>query len=123
MNNSQKLMNNRSRRPNRVLIKLYPFLLSLYPVLNMLASNFQEIDLRDSLRALLTVPIATGVLYYLLVKLTRDSDKGGLLTSLFLVFFFSYGHLYCSLAATDIFFRFLPSFFFSSLDTSLNAPA
>jgi hypothetical protein len=102
MNTPQKLVNNRSRRLSHVFTKLYPFLLSLYPVLNMLASNFQEIDVRDSLRALLTVPVATGVLYYLLAKITRDSDKGGLLTSLFLVFFFSYGHLYSSMKDVTI---------------------
>jgi hypothetical protein len=75
----------------------HPLLFAAYPVLALLAYNIDWLRPQQGLRALL---LSIGVALLLLVVLARllhSWHRAGLLVSLFLILFFSYGHLYDSL--------------------------
>jgi hypothetical protein len=77
--------------------KTIPFhliLLSVYPILALMAFNLGEFPLSDGLRSLLFSFIGTIFLWLLLWIMLRDWGKSALISSLFLVFFYSYGHIY-----------------------------
>jgi hypothetical protein len=81
---------------------LFPFMAALYPVLALLAGNLGQIGLGDAGRAIIVVFLLSGGLLVLLRWLTNSWSKAGILTTLVLILFFSYGHVYRWLEATTI---------------------
>ncbi len=82
-------------------IPLHPFLAAVYPVLALLALNAPEIRPADSLRALtLSLLLAAALLLLLRLRL-RTWTRAAILTTLALLVFFSYGHLYVLLRASS----------------------
>ena len=73
---------------------IHPFLIAAYPVLALLAYNIETIDAIIALRALLLSLAAAGLLFLLFRFLLKSWRKSGLVTSLSLILFFSYGHIY-----------------------------
>jgi hypothetical protein len=83
-------------------IPAHPVLLALYPVLFLYAQNVDFTPLSD---ALLPMALAGGLSLLLLLVLilaSRDRDRAGLLVSLVVVLFFSYGHICESLAGFEL---------------------
>jgi len=75
-------------------IPWYPFAISAYPVLALLATNAGQVALDAGIRPLL-VSIAFGGLVFLIVWLFfRRVHQAAFLTALWLALFFSYGHAY-----------------------------
>jgi len=76
---------------------VHPILIGLYPALALFAENKAEIPIHDSFRSLLV--LSTLALALLLItSLTLSSwQKGAVLTSVTLLLFFSYGHVYTEL--------------------------
>ncbi|MBN2548628.1 MAG: hypothetical protein JXB15_05705 [Anaerolineales bacterium] len=72
----------------------HPFLLCLYPILALIAYNIDQVMMREIWRSLLATLICTGGLFGLLYLLTRNPERAGLVASLALILFFSYGHVY-----------------------------
>lgn len=72
---------------------LHPFLLAIYPILFLFAHNKQEVLPTVIAKPILISLAATIIIYALLRLVLKNSVKSALLVSLFLVFFFSYGHL------------------------------
>ncbi len=73
---------------------LHPLLLALYPTAALLAHNVAQVDLRDALRPAL-VSLGMSAVLVLLFRLPLGSwTRAGILASLCLVLFFSYGHVY-----------------------------
>ena len=72
----------------------FPFIFGLWPVLSLIANNIYEISPGDGFRAIFFSLCFTLVLIVCLTLLTRDPLKSSLITSLLIVLFFSYGHLY-----------------------------
>jgi hypothetical protein len=73
---------------------LHPFLLSAYPVLALMANNLGEIPLSSAMRSL-AISISLGVLFLFISYLVlKDWLKAGLIASLAIILFFSYGHIY-----------------------------
>lgn len=73
-------------------IVVHPFLLAIYSILFLYANNVDFTLFSD---ALVPMAIATGfaILFFLsLTFILKDKVKAGLLVSLFLSLFFSYGH-------------------------------
>ena len=68
--------------------------MGVYPVLALLAYNIEEINAGSAIRSLLVAFIFSVVLYLISRWLLKDWHKAGLVTSLTLIFFFSYGHIY-----------------------------
>lgn len=67
---------------------------SLYPVLSLLSINIAEIPLGTSYRALYLSVLIGLLLFVFLRILVKSWVKASLLTSFYLIAFFSYGHVY-----------------------------
>ncbi len=77
----------------RAKFALYPFLFGSYPVLALIAHNAAEMKLTDGGRALIAAILFTLFLYMILLIVVKDSTKSALLTSFYLLLFYSYGQL------------------------------
>jgi len=78
-------------------VKTFPFhvlLIGIYPVVSLYALNIQETTVISSLRALILSIVFALFLFLVLRSIHKDRYKAGLITSLILIFFFSYGHIY-----------------------------
>ncbi len=78
-------------------LTLYPIILGLYPVLALLSWNIQELQASDANRALLVVLLVTCLSMVVAYLVLRDWHKAGAWTTLWIVLFFSYGHVYALL--------------------------
>lgn len=86
-----------NRIGNWFAIPWYPFAISAYPVLKLLAANIGEVGLDAGIRPLLISLLLGGVLFLILWLVFRRAHKAAFLTALWLALFFSYGHLYMEL--------------------------
>jgi hypothetical protein len=75
-------------------IPVYPILFGLYPVLALTAFNISQIDLNLTYRSIL-ISLALAVSIYGILRLVvRDWQRAALISLLWLILFFSYGHVY-----------------------------
>lgn len=72
----------------------YPIALSTYPVLALLAENIGEVKPEAGWRPLLVCIALAVILFVLLKSIFRDWNRAAFLTALWLVLFFSYGHIH-----------------------------
>ena len=72
----------------------YPFLLGIYPLLALLASNLDQVRLQAGLRVGTLSLVGSALLYLLAHFLLKDWGKAALLSTWILLLFFSYGHIY-----------------------------
>jgi hypothetical protein len=75
-------------------IPLHPFLLAIYPVLALWSTNIKDVSANQVIRAFLLAFAIAVCLIVVLRLLVHDWSKAGLITSVLLIAFFSYGHLY-----------------------------
>ncbi len=80
----------------------YVLLFSIYPILALLGFNISEVKPDVMFRPLFVTLVATLLLFLLLRLLFRDLHKAALATTILLLLFFSYGHLYNYLKAINI---------------------
>lgn len=74
---------------------LYPFYLAAFPVLFLFVHNRGAVDdYSEGVVMLLAAVGGTAVLLFSLRALLKDTQKAGLITALFVVLFFFYGHVY-----------------------------
>ena len=83
-------------------IPLHPFLLGIYPALAMLASNVSQVVFADTLRAFCSSLLLTLIVFCVSGLVVRNWRKGALITSLIVVLFFSYGHVFSMLEGSHI---------------------
>ena len=83
-------------------VSLHPFLFALYPILVLLAFNISEVDASASLRPMLFSLLLAALLMFSFYGLFRDWKRAALLTTFFLILFYSYGHVYLALKAVQI---------------------
>jgi len=72
----------------------HPLLLAAYPVLALWAFNVDWLRPQDPLRTLLLSVGAALLLLLILARLLHDRHRAGILVSVLMILFFSYGHLY-----------------------------
>ena len=72
---------------------LHPYLFGLFPVLFLFARNADQMPLRDTVVPALAVLAFVLLATFLLNLFLRNINKAGLIVSVFLLIFFSYGHL------------------------------
>lgn len=72
----------------------HPILIGLYPVLALLAYNIIQLDPVYAVRAIVVSLLISLVVFGLSVLITRERHKAGLLASLALLLFLTYGHVY-----------------------------
>jgi len=75
-------------------IPWYFITFSAYPVLSLLAFNIGQVKIGTGWRPLLVSVVFGGLLFLLLSLLLRNVYRAAFLTTLLLVLFFSYGHVY-----------------------------
>ena len=78
-------------------IPLHALLLAAFPILQLTAHNVDQIDPRQALRPLLIALIAAALALVVLTLVLRGREIAGVVLSLGLVLFFSYGQLYALL--------------------------
>jgi hypothetical protein len=76
----------------------YCLFLAVFPVLNYLAVNVSQVPLASTTRLAAASLIFGLLLFGTSILILRDRQKAGLVTSLTLILFYSYGHLYTWLA-------------------------
>ena len=81
---------------------LHPFLLAVYPILALLAFNISEVDFSFGFRALLLSIIMAGLLVLVFYWLFRDWRRTALISTVILVLFYSYGHVYILLKGVTV---------------------
>lgn len=72
---------------------IHPFLFAIVPALFLFAYNIVEVHPTDLLPPITFSLIGTAILFFLSRLLTKSYVKSGIITSLFLILFFSYGHI------------------------------
>lgn len=72
----------------------YPFAISAYPILKLLAENTGQVGLDAGIRPLLVSLLFGGLLFLLIWLFLRQVHKAAFLAALWLALFFSYGHVY-----------------------------
>src|SRR5512147_2793656 len=76
---------------------LYPLLISVFPVLSLTSYNIQEIFVSAMFRPLGVSVLLGVILYAAAYLLMKDIHRAALLSSLILLLFFAYGHIYDAL--------------------------
>ena len=73
---------------------IHPFLFASYPIIALYSYNIDQVFPYEIWRSLILALFATLVLLLLLKLLINDWERAGLICTLSLVLFFSYGHVY-----------------------------
>ncbi len=83
-------------------IPFHPFLLGIYPVVMMLASNVSQVIFADTVRMLYLSFLLTILVFSFFYVLIRNWQKAALAASFMLILFFSYGHVFSILRDVHI---------------------
>ena len=83
-------------------VPLHPFLFAIYPILALLAINISEVAFSSSIRPLLFSVLLAGLLLVIFYGLFRDWKQAALLTTVLLILFYSYGHIYIALKGIHV---------------------
>ena len=94
MNNLKQIVN---KLKEWFSIPWYFLVFSVYPVLALLATNVGQVKLDAGWRPLVLSLLLSGLLFLLLKWILKDIYRAAFLTTLWMVLFFSYGHVYLML--------------------------
>ncbi len=73
---------------------IHPFLFASYPILALLAYNIEWAFIADAYRSLAVTLLVAAVVFLIARWLMKDWLKAGLIVTLAVLLFFSYGHIY-----------------------------
>jgi len=91
-----------SAKMKRSPIPVHPLLVAISPILTLLAANLNEIYFSDAWRSLAVASLVSILLLCILRLVFKDWQRAAILTSLLLILFFSYGHLYTAIKSKSI---------------------
>ena len=80
----------------------HPLFLAVFPIVALLAENIEQLNYDDAFRPMFAALVGTGVLILILKPPLKSWHKAAGVSSLFLIFFFSYGHVYALIKSTTI---------------------
>ncbi len=96
-------MNSTTYKPNWLrYFPLHPFLFAVYPILALLAANISEVEPSSMWRSLLLSVLAAALLALAFYAIFREWERAALLTTILLMLFYSYGHVYILLKGVEI---------------------
>lgn len=81
---------------------VHPFLFAVYPILALLAVNVSEVETASGWRPLLLSLFAAELLTLTMYAIFRDWKRAALLSTIVLILFYSYGHLYIFLKGVNL---------------------
>jgi hypothetical protein len=73
---------------------LSPFIFAIYPVFALYAANLHEVYRDQTYRPLIASLVLSGVIYLLFFLMLRNWEKAAVISSLAILLFFTYGHIY-----------------------------
>lgn len=73
---------------------LHPFLVALFPILFLYSHNIEQLPFSETVLPLVMSLGSAVLLVSVVVLLIRSGQKAGIIVSIFLILFFSYGHIY-----------------------------
>ncbi|MBN2500091.1 MAG: sulfatase-like hydrolase/transferase [Anaerolineales bacterium] len=71
----------------------HPFIFAIYPILALAVANLAYIQPTDPLRILVVSLLVSAIIWGIFRLLLHDWMRSGLLTTIFLILFYSYGHV------------------------------
>lgn len=80
-------------------VNIHPLFYAVFPILALRNYNINYVDLGSITRSLIISLFIACTLWATLTFITKNSDRAGLLTTLTMILFFSYGHVYLQLKA------------------------
>ena len=95
-------------KPKRSII-VHPFLLAAYSVLGVFVQNSDTLPISQLFRPLAIVVLLSGLIYFLLLRSSRDPDRAGYLATLVVLWILFFGHLY-RFAAFSAAIRSIPEY-------------
>jgi hypothetical protein len=78
----------------RIFTYLYPFFFALYPILELRNHNIAYVGATDLVRPIILSVLLTGLIWIVLRLLVRDWQKSGMITTLVMIAFFTYGQVF-----------------------------
>src|SRR5919112_4063198 len=90
------------RQPWLQVFPLHVFLFAIYPILALLAINISEVDPSSAWRSVLLAIVAAGLLTLAFYAIFRDWGRAALLSTIALILFYSYGHVYILLKEVNL---------------------
>lgn len=81
---------------------IHPFTFAVYPILALLAFNIAEVNISSGIRPLLLSVFMAGILVLILYGVFRDWQRAALVSTLILILFYAYGHVYILLKGVNI---------------------
>ena len=81
---------------------LHTLVLATYPILALLAVNFSEVSLSAAVRPLAFSILASVILILMFQWFVQDWKRAALISSVILILFYSYGHLYILMKGIDL---------------------
>lgn len=82
---------------------VHPVLFGMYPVLALLATNIVEVDIPVILRPIMLTTLFSIFILIISRFIFGDMHKAALVTTIFLILFFTYGHVYQLVESIEIF--------------------
>ena len=73
---------------------LHPFLFSIFIVIFIYSHNIFVIPIQEIIFPLLSILGITSVSFIMLTRVLKSARKSGLIVSLYLILFFSFGHIF-----------------------------
>jgi hypothetical protein len=80
----------------------HPFIFAVVPIISLYVANIDEVDLSSIIRSLLLSILISALLFVITSVVLKDIHRAGLITSLVLLLFFSYGHLAAFIPHLDV---------------------
>lgn len=78
---------------------LHPYLFSIFSILFLYANNISQTSASELLLPLALTLASTFIIWFILKSLLKDSKKAGIIVSVGLILFFSYGHIFSAIYA------------------------
>src|SRR5512138_1460552 len=75
-------------------IPYYPLLIAIFPILSLTSHNILQIFVSAMFRPLIASLLLGVIVYGLAYLLTKNIHRAALISSIVLLFFFAYGHIY-----------------------------
>ena len=88
---------------------IHPFLFAVFPVLYRYSFNIEKISFSDTYTSFIIFFLFTAILLLISKFIFRNSQKGGIIVSLFLLLFFSYGYVMDVIYVKWLHCKILPS--------------
>lgn len=82
--------------------RFYPVLFGIYSAVGLVSSNIDQMRFIDGVRSILVAILFSLLVYLLFSWRIRDKEKASLLSAVFILFCFAYGHVYDALEGFKI---------------------